>query len=197
MFANLERHDWNFWMWWVLLTAVASTACFVIVSLALFWLNLPFASNGEGLAPTFLDLLLGSLFFALAGAAIGVGQWLALRMILPRSARWILAGCLGWLAGYWSYLFMDGTIAGLLHPLLGQFLPWLIIGLWSGLFQWLFLRRQYPDANAWLSVTVLATLVGASGWTVGSICGGVFTWAAAGAITGYFLLRFEANKVTP
>jgi len=194
MFANLDRHDWNFWTWWVAFTAVASTACFVIVSLAQFWLNLPFAASGEGLPPSFIDQLMGSLFFALAGATIGLGQWLALRMIVPRSAWWILAGGGGWLAGYWSYLVMNGAAADLLHPTLAQFLPWLIIGLWTGLFQWGFLRRHYPRADVWLPVAIIAIVIGAAGWNVGSICGGSFSWAAAGAITGYTLLRFEENR---
>ena len=195
MDSNLKGHDWNFWMWWVAFTAVASTACFVIIGLAFFWLNLPFAEKSEALQPTFIDQVTGSLFFALAGAAIACGQWLALRMIMPRSARWILAGGAGWLAGYWSYLLVYGVATGLLHPTLLQLLPWLIIGLWSGLFQWLFLRRHYPRADIWLPVSLLAILIGAGGWIVGSIFGGTFSWAAAGAITGYTLLRFEAIRL--
>ena len=194
MFANLERHDWNFWMWWVGFTAVASSACFVVISLALFWLNLPFVDNAKGLQPTLIDQVVGSLFFALAGATIGFGQWPALRMIVPRSAWWILISGAGWLAGYWTYIIVNASEIDHLIPTLAQFVPWLIIGLWTGLFQWLFLRRFYTRAEVWLVVTTVAIIIGGSGWNVGSICGGVFFWAAAGAITGYTLLRFEANK---
>ena len=181
-------------MWWVLFTAITSTASFVIISLALFWLNLPFVDNAEGLQPTLLDQYMGSSLFALAGATIGFGQWLALRKILPRSAWWILASGAGWLAWYWTFLIVGAAAAELLGPALAQFVPWLIIGLWTGLFQWLFLRQYYPRAEVWLPVTILAVIIGASGWSVGSICGGTFFWAAAGGITGYTLLKFEAHK---
>jgi hypothetical protein len=196
MFRKLEGHDWNFWMWWVLLTAFTSTICFVIISLAFVWLNLPFAENNGGIEPTFLDKILGSLFFALAGMALAGGQWLALRIIFPRSAWWILAGGAGWLVGYWSYLLVFEYAAGLLQPVLAQFLPWFIIGLWGGLFQWLVLRPRYPRADSWLPVSTLALLIGSIGWTVGSICGGTFSWAVAGAIGGYALLRLEANRIS-
>jgi len=182
MFASLDRHDWNFWIWWLLFTAIASTAAFVVISLALFWLNLPFVDNAEDLQPTLFDQYMGSTLFALAGAIIGFGQWL------------IIVSGAGWLAWFWTYLIVGATAAELLGPALAQFVPWLIIGLWTGLFQWLFLRQYYPRAGVWLPVTILATIIGASGWSVGSICGGTLFWAAAGGITGYTLLIFEANK---
>jgi hypothetical protein len=67
-------------------------------------------------------------------------------------------------------------------------MPWLAIRLFTGFAQWIFLRRHYQGVGWWVLVTAAAVVLGAAGWIYGSICGGAFTWVAAGALTGFLLL---------
>ncbi len=194
MFSSLERHDWNFWMWWLFYTAVSSLIALVAIVFILRLLNLPFLELEESITPTFFDQLLAALIFGISGSIIGLGQWLGLRMLLSGAGWWIAASGAGWLAGYGTNLLVSELLGNRLNPAMALFLPWLIIGLWSGLFEWLVLRQHYHRADAWIVVHGLAVLVGALGWIVGSACGGAFSWSVTGAITGYALLRFEAGK---
>lgn len=66
--------------------------------------------------------------------------------------------------------------------------PWMAVGLFTDFAQWMFLRRHYQGVGWWVLVTAAAVVLGAAGWIYGSICGGAFTWVAAGALTGFLLL---------
>lgn len=176
------------------LTAAGSAAALIALVLLLGFLDLPFLASGEGAQPSLAEQVAATLLFALAGAIIGFAQWLALKMIFPRSAWWILATGAGWLMGYVSNLIVAALAADLFNQILALIVPWLIIGLWSGLFQWLILRRFYPRVDPWVIIATISVVIGAIGWIVGSVCGGSLTWAIAGALTGYSLLKFEEAK---
>jgi hypothetical protein len=194
MFSSFQRHDWNFWMWWLFYTATSSFIALVAIVLILDLLNLPFLEDEETLSPTVLDQVLAAIIFGISGAIIGLGQWLGLRMLLSRAGWWILASSGGWSIGYLINILIISLAGDRLNPAMAIFLPWFIIGLSSGLLEWLVLRRHYQRADAWIVVNGLAVLIGAMGWIVGSACGGAISWAVTGAITGYALLRFEAGR---
>jgi hypothetical protein len=194
MFSSLQRHDWNFWMWWLFYTTISSVIALVAIVFILRLLNLPFLDLEESASPTLVDQVLAALIFGVSGSIIGLGQWLGIRMLISRAGWWILASGAGWLAGYSTNLLVAELAGDRLNPAVALFLPWFVIGLWSGLFEWLVLRRHYRRADAWIVVHGLALLVGALGWIVGSVCGGVLSWSVTGAITGYALLRFEASR---
>lgn len=194
MFSSLERHDWNFWMWWLFYTTISSFIALAAIVFILRLLNLPFLELEESVSPTFFDHVLAALIFGISGSIIGLGQWLGLRMLVSKAGWWIAASGAGWLAGYSTNLIVSELVGARLNPAMALFLPWFVIGLWSGLFEWLVLRRYYRRADSWIIVHGLAVLIGALGWIVGSVCGGALSWSVTGAITGYALLRYEAGN---
>ena len=141
--------------------------------LALQWI----ASNALGWALAMGTVLIGRWEWILGGAAIGAGQWLALRRRLHFTPAWFAGTWFAWTVGIW---------AGYSH---GFFIPdpyWAGItgGTLAGLAQSCVLRRQVPRPALW----VLTTIVGSTlGWIAGTIVG---TWAYdlhAAEGTAYFV----------
>ncbi len=128
-------------------------------------------------AATTLGWLVGSSFLPLeliAGLSIGVAQWLVLRPMFPYSWWWIVLSASGWMMGWGISMALGipqsaALIAGL-------------VGLSMGAFQWYILRRWVPIAHWWILVSMLAWIIGLSGFTdprltgliVGIITGIVF-----------------------
>jgi len=134
---------------------------------------------------TTLGWVLGSLLFPglgplLAGFAIGVLQWLVLQQRLTRPWTWILATAIGWAAGWAINLFLSpGNL-----DLIGS----MVIGVTTGISQWLVLRHAVHWAAWWVVINVV-------GWTTGLtlLPGVILTGVMAGVVTGFaleLLLRY-------
>ncbi len=128
---------------------------------------------------TTLGWLLGSLIFpglALINSGFGVGlfQWFVLQSRIRRPWRWVVATFIGWTLGYFITLFV---LPPELAPLKGM-----VIGLMTGIAQWLILRQELHWAGWWI---VFSTI----GWITGLtlLPGILLTGTMAGALTGLCL----------
>jgi hypothetical protein len=139
---------------------------------------------------------------AVAGAAIGVAQWLVLRRRLPLSVVWVLvtacAMALG--LGLGHVLLGDDTA---LQPLL---LRGLIVGIAIGATQAALLRGVLPTPLVW---AVVVTVAWALGWAVTAAAGidlprkwavfgasGALTFQLVTGLTLAYLLRRNDSAVT-
>jgi hypothetical protein len=123
---------------------------------------------------------------ALSGAILGGFQWLVLRLYLQQAVLWIPATTLGWMVGFW---------AGSLAP---QWLQigegWLGlaaglgVGLFTGVLQWLVLRRQASKAGWWVAASLAAWISGLFYYRPGVSLFGFLYGALAGIVTGLALV---------
>ncbi len=132
-------------------------------------------------------LILPELALAIAGVFIGAFQWLVLQGRIPRPWRWIAATGIGWILGYFITLF-------LLSPGL-ETLAGMIIGLTTGIAQWMILRKELHWSGWWIIFSLI-------GWTTGLtlLPGLVRTGSLAGALTGLcleVLLRNPKPRTIP
>ena len=119
-------------------------------------------------------LVLPELNLVIAGVLIGIFQWLVLQGRVARPWRWIAATGIGWVAGYLITLF---TLPQGLAAFEG-----IIIGLTTGIAQWVILRRELHWAGWWIIFSVI-------GWITGlTLLPGLFlTGTMAGTLTGLCL----------
>jgi hypothetical protein len=82
------------------------------------------------------------------GAIVGWGQWLVLRMDMPRSRSWIALTALGWGLGWPLALLVSQLDRG------SDWSAGLLLGVIIGAFQWLFLRRRRQEASWWVVASV-------------------------------------------
>ena len=136
----------NFLFQWILANVVGLT-------LAMMSLAVIDRVGGEdgGLADG-LSHLIG---LALAGAAVGVLQWLVLRRMVYRAAWGILANSLALPVGF----ILGYALAG---PPIDFFAAFVLLGILSGSVYWLVLRRQTCGAG-WYA------LASSVGWFLGGI----------------------------
>jgi hypothetical protein len=120
------------------------------------------------------SLVLPGVTMIIAGFLVGVFQWLVLQGRIARPWHWIVATSIGWMAGYFITLFM---LPNELETLTGT-----IIGLTTGIAQWMILRKEFHWATWWI---VFSTM----GWTTGLtlLPGTLSTGTMAGALTGLCL----------
>lgn len=135
--------------------------------------------------------LLGSfipgLTLVISGFMVAVFQWLVLQGRLHRPWRWILLTSIGWIAGY--------LIAFYLLPQELETFTGMILGLTTGIAQWIILRRELHWAGWWIVFSVI-------GWITGlHLLSGLFlTGTMAGALTGLcleVLLRNPKTRTIP
>jgi len=131
-------------------------------------------------------LILPQLALVIAGVSIGIFQWLVLQGRVSRPWRWIPSTSLGWIAGYLIALYMIPE---------AFMLEGMVIGLTTGVAQWLLLRRELHWAGWWIVFSVI-------GWITGfTLFPGIFsTGIMAGALTGIcleVLLRNPKPKTIP
>jgi hypothetical protein len=139
---------------------------------------------------TSLGWLLGNLIFPglaviTAGVLVGIFQWLVLQGRVHQPWRWVLATMAGWSIGYLAAFF--GTPPEL------EILEGTIIGLSTGIAQWVILRREVYWAGWWVLFSIM-------GWTTGLTLfpGILLTGTMAGALTGFaleILFRFPKRTV--
>jgi hypothetical protein len=119
-------------------------------------------------------LILTGLAFVASGFAVGIFQWLVLQGRVAYPWRWIVSTCCGWTIGYLI------TVFGLPHGF--EIFDGVIVGLTTGIAQWLILRRELQWAGWWIIFSII-------GWTTGITLfpGIMLTGTLAGALTGLTL----------
>ena len=128
--------------------------------------------------------ILPGLTIVISGFMVGVFQWLVLQGRIVRPWHWIVATSVGWTAGYFLAFFI---LPQELETLTGM-----IIGLTTGIAQWMVLRREFHFAGWWIIFSII-------GWTTGLtlLPGILLTGTMAGALTGLaleVLLRYPKLK---
>jgi hypothetical protein len=132
-------------------------------------------------------ILLPSLATVVIGLSMGALQWLLLKSRVKNAWLWIVATSFGWALG--SFLIL------LLLPEELDLFGGMILGLTTGIAQWLVLREVLRMAGWWIVVSLVA-------WTSGmALLPGLFlTGVVAGLIlaTGItLLLNFERSDELP
>lgn len=143
-------------------------------------------------------LYIGALF----GEVLGIMQWRALRLYIPKASGWILVTNLGWIIGslVGASLF---ELNSLNAPNLIQIIS--CIAFCLGLTQCLFLKRYshyWQEWICWIPLTIICGILSWAGLGIVNIGGGgvwgligLFLWLAAiqGAIPGLYLVFLLRN----
>src|SRR6266498_1110176 len=178
---------WRFWLFWVLA-----------------FLSFPIAGLLANLIGSVTSPVRAILAGAIAGAALGLVQWLVLKSRLPLlSIWWVVAMSIGMAVGLAISTVLLGSETG------GNELLWraAITGLCMGIAQWIVLRQVLPQSIIWIGVMAVAWAVG---WFVTRSAGIdlSYKWSVFGAsgalvfqlLTGlalYFLFRLSQCNFLP
>lgn len=132
------------------------------------------------------SFILASLAFVASGFLVGVFQSLVLHSRIAHPWRWIGLTFAGWSLGYLVVFF------GI--PREFEILDGVVIGLTTGIAQWVILRHELRWTGWWIVFSVIA-------WTTGLslLPGAMLTGTTAGALTGIaleILLRHPRPKVS-
>ena len=115
-----------------------------------------------------------------SGIAIGVLQWVILQQHITRGRQWILASVVGWPLGWFFAL--------LAVPSEARLLAGIVLGLSTGMAQWIVLRQEVHWAGWWVIVSALAWATG-----LGLVPGVLTSGVLPGSMTGIaleLLLRY-------
>jgi hypothetical protein len=172
----------------------------------IFWvlafLSFPLAGLLANLMGAVTTPPIAMLAGAIAGATLGVVQWLVLKSRLSLSIWWVAATAIGMSAGLAiSTALLGSDTAG--SPLLWRAG---ITGLCIGLAQWVVLRQVLPQSMVWIGVITLAWTVGwfvtrgagidlSYKWAVFGVSGALAFQLLSG-LALYFLLR-PAKELRP
>ena len=128
------------------------------------------------------------IFKGIAGVVMGLGlgfaQWIVLRRYLTNAGWWIVATAIGFTLG--GALLGFGTTSELAHRGLSSESVGLVLGLSSGIFQWVVLRSQVVAAGFWIPANTAA--FGLGWWINWSIDLGLAYESSLSLIIGIFLL---------
>jgi hypothetical protein len=142
------QHERGLWLQWVL----ATTAGFIVGGFAAGAAAKAMieAHGGDVIGLTPWE---GAVVGAVAGLAIGIGQWLVLRRRIAHAGWWVLAIIVGWIV-------FDAVLAasGRSNPILGA-IGLALAALAFAMMQWLVLRRQATRAGRWIVVSTAALAV--------------------------------------
>lgn len=153
---SLNKHpEGSFYIAWIVLTVICVPVAFVI-SLVILGVISNYVGDFiyvDGVQHITEDYLSLYVFFPIAGLITGLVQFGLLRSLLPRMGWWVLATTGGWLMACILAVSPTWLVQTILIPLN---LILLLIGLATGLVQWLVLRKKLLGAGWW----VVATLAG-------------------------------------
>jgi len=174
---------WRFWLFWVLA-----------------FLSFPIAGLLANLVGAVTTPVRAILAGAIAGATLGLVQWLVLKSRLPLlPIRWAVAMSIGMAVGLAISTLLLGSETG------GNELLWraAVTGLCIGIAQWLILRQvlPLPQSVIWIGVVAVGWALGwfvtrAAGidlsfkWSVFGISGAL-TFQLLTGLALYFLLRLS------
>lgn len=119
--------------------------------------------------------LFPNLVFITIGIAIGIMQSIVLHNRIYKPWQWIIATTLGWTIG--------SAIILMLVPVNMDFIAGILIGLTTGVSQWVILRHEIHWAGWWIILNVV-------GWSTGmDLLPGIFlTGIIAGGVTAIALV---------
>jgi hypothetical protein len=140
---KVRRNAFSLWLAWTLATAFGMLLGYLPFTLIIQDVEL-------GIARVIIPIL--------AGALIGLAQWIVLRGYVTRSYDWILNLAGGWVLGYTIGLFVVDLLSGVqISTLVG----YILFGIIVAVFQWPVLRREIPQIWPWILANV-------TGWTLGA-----------------------------
>jgi hypothetical protein len=150
-----RKPGWDFWLLWVLVNILGM---FVVNDL-LFRVTRGSIRISYG-----IQTIVGrgivewwSSGLPLVGIAIGIAQWIVLHSYVgKKSWWWILTTISGWVAGLFFLGMLPHYTIWSMEPVIAQALGGAAIGIFLGLAQWLFLRRQVQRALFWILVNVVS-----------------------------------------
>jgi hypothetical protein len=125
-------------------------------------------------------LILPGLSFVTSGLLIGFLQWMVLQGRIRSPWRWMVATAAGWTVGYLITFF------GI--PQQFSFANGLVIGLTTGIAQWVVLRHEVHWAGWWIIFSIIAWITG-----LALFPGALLSGTMAGILTGLaleILLRY-------
>jgi hypothetical protein len=170
----------GFWLTWLFATVVGSG----IGWLAGWWVS--FQVPGE----------LGTFSLGLVnGLVLGLAQWLVLRSILPAASWWIWSSALGWGIGFLGGAFLATQLS--LVELGFSLALGAVIGLCTGLAQWLVLRRISAYAGWWVLASLFSWTSAFLYYQGGLSLRGAFFGLLVGILSGWALvgiLNFPGKK---
>jgi hypothetical protein len=157
-----RKPGWDFWLLWVLVNILGM---FVVNNL-LFRVTQGSIIISYGIRTIVGRGIVGwwSSGLPLVGIAIGIAQWIVLHSYVgKKSWWWILTTISGWVAGLFFLGMLPHYMIWSMEPVIAQALGGAAIGIFLGLAQWLFLRRQVRRALFWILVNMVSW---ASGFTL-------------------------------
>jgi hypothetical protein len=210
---NTERAQvgWGFWLWWVL----ANTVGFAVGFSVGFTVGM---AVGEALSEGVGFSVPGAVVVAVAGASVGIVQWLVLRQQVSRAGWWVLASIVSFVVGETVGEVVGETVVFALGftwyeaVAFAEAVIFAVVGASVGIAQWLVLRQQVSRAGWWVLASIVGFVVSiAMGRAVGFTLYEAVAFAEAvvfavvgagyGAITGgvmvWLLRQPAAGKLGP
>ena len=119
-------------------------------------------------------VLLSGIGLVPSGIAIAFLQWLVLKPRITKAWRWSVVSLIGWSIG-WGISLMAYSLGF-------DFLNGMLIGVATGIAQWLILRQEIQWSGWWIAVSAVAWAAGIS-----LLPGIILSGTIAGVITGIAL----------
>lgn len=141
--SKVKRNEPGLWFSWTFATALGMIIGYLPLALLVGSLDL-------GVARIIVPII--------AGALLGLAQWLVLRPYVTKSYDWILNQAVGWMVGFTLGLFVVQLLS---KTQLGILVGFVAFGLIVALFQYPVLRREIPYLGVWILANVI-------GWTLGA-----------------------------
>jgi len=192
--VNAVEADWRVWLQWVAANAIGLAA-----GMALFGV----LDDTVGELGDTGDAIAHLSGLPLAATLFGLCQWLVLRHYAQRSGWGIVGAAIGLTLGYLGgFLIADGGADFVMG--------FALMGIGSGLAQWLVLRQRYERSGWWAAASGAGFTIGAVVAVGIAIAGladrlgsgivgyvalvsffGIVAGAAGGGLTGFVLGRFR------
>jgi hypothetical protein len=141
--SKVKRNETGLWLAWTFATALGMIIGYLPLAFLVGSLDL-------GVARIIVPII--------AGALLGLAQWLVLRPYVSKSYDWILNHAVGWMVGFTLGLFVVQLLS---KTSIGMLVGFMAFGLIVALFQYPVLRREIPHLGTW----ILANIIG---WTLGA-----------------------------
>ena len=191
------------WFLWTLVTSIGSAVGFTIGG-----------SLGGFFSDYYLPLFI-LVTFAICCLFMSFGQWMILRTKLTRAWGWMPATTfglpLGFFIGFWVNEFLPRSLY--VNEWIETWIMAGIAGVFTGLIQWLTLRRKLKDSLKWILMSALSWAVGINVtgflfetylsnldfWYLNASISGLIIGALVGILSGVFvestLMQTEHNGI--